>query len=290
MSLVCEARNIVEVVLERSSRIPVVMGVLNVTPDSFSDGGRYVDPGHAVRHGLRMIDDGAEIIDVGGESTRPGSEPVEPEEQIRRILPVIIGLSRKIGRSSRLISVDTSASNVADRALAAGANLVNDVSAGTVDPSMFPVVARHSAGIALMHMQGVPRNMQDGPSYNDVVEEVATFLEARAEVAIGAGIARDRIILDPGIGFGKTKADNLRLLSSLERLVKIGYPVLLGTSRKRFMGSICAESSPQELVGATIATTVLGYSKGVRLFRVHDVRHNRQALDVAAAIQDSRSS
>lgn len=263
----------------------LVMGILNVTPDSFSDGGLYLDEAEAVRKGQKMADDGADIIDVGGESTRPGALPVSSEEQIQRIVPVVRQLSAYFGREG-IVSVDTTQSAVAEAALGAGARIVNDVSAGRADPRMFPLVSEYQAGIVLMHMQGTPLTMQDNPAYIDVVEEVAGFLEERTAKAIKAGIPRDRIIIDPGIGFGKTKTDNLRLLASLERLVRMGFPVLLGASRKRFMGAICSESRPRDLLGATIATTTFGVMKGVGIFRVHDVRANRQAIDVITAISN----
>lgn len=261
----------------------LVMGILNITPDSFSDGGLYLNEVEAVRQGQKMADDGADIIDIGGESTQPGALPVSSEEQIRRIVPVVRQLSVRLGVEG-IISVDTTQSVVAEAALGAGARIVNDVSAGRADPKMFSLVSEYQAGIVLMHMQGTPLTMQDNPAYVDVVEEVAGFLEERAAKAIEAGITRDRIIIDPGIGFGKTKIDNLRLLASLDRFVRIGFPVLLGASRKRFMGAICNESRPSDLLGATIATTTLGVMKGVGIFRVHDVRANRQAIDVITAI------
>lgn len=272
-----------DVVLGMTSTRKLVMGVLNVTPDSFSDGGLYLNVPEAVRQAQKMADSGANIIDVGGESTRPGSLPVPAEEQIRRIAPVVHQLSVSLG-IDRIISIDTTRSAVAEAAFRAGARIVNDVSAGTADSGMFEVVSKHHAWIVLMHMQGTPLTMQDNPAYNDVVEDVATFLDTRATKAIEAGIPKDRIIIDPGIGFGKTKNDNLQLLASLDRFVKMGYPVLLGTSRKRFMGAICNEPHPVDLLGATIATTVLGVMKGVRIFRVHDARANRQAIDVITAI------
>lgn len=263
---------------------PLIMGILNATPDSFSDGGLYVDPALAARHGLRMAEEGADIIDVGGESTRPGAERVAVAEQLARVVPVIEAL-RKALPENVLISVDTTRAEVAEAALAAGARLVNDISAGRDDPRILECAARHGVPIALMHMQGEPKTMQDAPSYEDVAAEALAFLDARALAAQEAGIAPGNIILDPGIGFGKRREDNLRLLAELGRFVDRGYPVLLGTSRKRFMGAICGESRPAELLGATVATTALGVAQGVKVFRVHDIRPNRQAADVAAAIR-----
>ncbi|MBI2799651.1 MAG: dihydropteroate synthase [Gammaproteobacteria bacterium] len=261
---------------------PLIMGVLNVTPDSFSDGGQYADVSRAVMHAEIMAAEGADIIDIGAESSRPGAAAVAASEQLRRLTPVIEAL-----RSSRsvhcAISVDTRSPEVAEQILKAGATLVNDIS-GARDPRMLEVVAAQGAGIVLMHMQGTPQTMQIQPSYSDVVAEVVNYLAERAACAVQGGVQRARILLDPGIGFGKTKAHNLALLAALPRLVAVGYPVLLGTSRKRFMGSICRETVFADLVGATCATTALGMGAGVRIFRVHDVKANRQALEVAWAI------
>jgi dihydropteroate synthase len=262
---------------------PLIMGILNVTPDSFSDGGRFCNLDQAVLQAQRMAEEGADIIDIGGESTRPGAEPVKAEEQLERVIPAIRALRRCLPADC-LISVDTTRSMVAEAALGAGADLINDVSAGQDDPGMFETIAKYGVPVVLMHMQGTPRTMQDNPHYVNVVGEVATFLEFRAAKAQDAGVLRENIILDPGIGFGKRKNDNLRLIAELERFVGTGYSVLLGTSRKRFMGAICGEARPTELLGATVATTAFGVTKGVKIFRVHDVRANRQAADVVAAI------
>ena len=269
--------------LADTAQAPVVMGVLNVTPDSFSDGGRYTAQAAALAQARLMLEEGASIIDIGGESTRPGALPVPDEAQRARVLPVIEALRHDLG-GGFAISIDTRSADVAAAALEAGVDLVNDVSAAA-DPRMLEVVATHRAGIVLMHMQGTPETMQIAPSYADVTTEVIDFLAARADAALGAGIARERIVLDPGIGFGKTRSHNLTLLRELPRIVALGFPVLLGTSRKRFMGAICRETSPQELMGATCATTALGTAAGVRAFRVHDVKPNRQALEVAWAIR-----
>ena len=268
----------------RQSGMPLIMGILNITPDSFSDAGSFLDPEQALRHALEMVEDGADIIDVGGESTRPGSESVSVADQIARVVPVITMLRRQLSQD-RLVSVDTTRAEVAAAALDAGADLINDVSAGRDDPAMFPLVAEWGAPIVLMHMQGAPKTMQDNPHYHAVVEEVLTFLLERAKLAQAAGVAKENIILDPGIGFGKRKDDNLVLMANLDRFVDSGYPVLLGTSRKRFMGAVCNETRPQQLVAATVATTALGVMAGVRIFRVHDVRENRQAADVTHAIK-----
>lgn len=265
------------------------MGILNVTPDSFSDGGAYREISCAVSRAQIMQQEGADLIDIGGESTRPGAERIDVATQLARIIPVLEGIMADTDLSSRLlISVDTTQSRVADVALNLGAGMVNDVSAGTDDPEILDVVAAHRVPIVLMHMRGTPQSMQNNPVYDDVTAEVRDYLESRVEAAIGAGIARENIILDPGIGFGKRKEDNLMLLAHLDAFVELGFPVLLGASRKRFMGAICKEQHPKELLGATIATTVLGIRAGVRLFRVHDVKENRQAADVTAAVISHR--
>lgn len=264
---------------------PLVMGIVNVTPDSFSDGGRFLDPASACTQARRMLAEGADVLDVGGESTRPGAPDVDAAAQCARVLPVIRELAGGDVPAPH-VSIDTRSAAVADAALSAGACLVNDVSAGA-DPGMFECVARHGAGIVLMHMQGTPATMQDDPRYEDVVAEVRDYLLARAAAAEAAGIEHDRIVIDPGIGFGKTRRHNLRLLACLDALTGAGYPVMLGTSRKRFMGAICAETEFSRLVGATCATTAMGVAAGVRLFRVHDVRENRQAAEVAWACREA---
>ena len=265
---------------------PLLMGILNVTPDSFSDGGRFVDVKVATAAAERMVEEGADIIDIGGESTRPGSEGVDAPTQIARVLPIITALHMRLP-SKVLLSIDTRSVEVACAALAAGARIVNDVAAGS-QAGMFEAVAAHHAGIVLMHMQGTPNIMQQEPHYTDVVTEVRAFLFERAAKAAAAGIAPSNIVLDAGIGFGKTGAHNLRLLGALNEFAAGGYAVLLGTSRKRFMGAICSETNPMELLGATCATTALGVAAGVRIFRVHDVKANRQAADVAWAIRAQR--
>ena len=272
------------------------MGILNVTPDSFSDGGRWTEVDRAVDHGVEMARQGADVIDVGGESSRPGSERVAAVEQCQRVIPVIQRLHRRLAAEHPdvVISVDTTLADVAMPALEAGAAIVNDIAAGREDPGMLTAAARHGAGVVLMHMQGTPATMQQDPTYRDVVAEVVAFLAQRVEAASTAGVAKDRIIVDPGIGFGKTREHNLQLLAGLPQLVARGHPVLLGTSRKRFMGSICTYNgrgpAPHELVDATCATTALGVAAGVSLFRVHDVQANRRAADVAAAIETASKS
>jgi dihydropteroate synthase len=257
-----------------------VMGVVNVTPDSFSDGGLYLDLASAVEHGLALEAQGAAILDVGGESTRPGADPVEAEEESRRVVPVIQALVAA-GVSAQ-ISVDTSKAEVTERALAAGATLVNDVTALRAAPEMAELTAAAGADLCLMHMVGTPRTMQDDPQYDDVVAEVKRFLEERMAFAVAQGVREEKIILDPGIGFGKTVAHNLELLRRLPELVALGRPVLVGTSRKSFLGKLTGRGVDERIPG-TLATNVLAYERGARIFRVHDVAPSVDALTVAAA-------
>lgn len=259
------------------------MGILNVTPDSFSDGGQFNTIEAAINHGKQMIDEGADIIDIGGESTRPGSERVSEEEQIERVVNIIEVISKTIPEHVE-ISIDTTRSKVAEAALNAGATIVNDVSGGNDDPAIIELCSERKSPYIIMHMQGSPQTMQIDPEYDDVVADINLFLSNRAEQCVKKGIDRDKLVIDPGIGFGKTKSHNLTLLNNLNIFVDSGYPVLLGTSRKRFMGSICSVNTSDELVGATTATTALGVHAGVKIFRVHDVKPNRQAADVAWAI------
>jgi dihydropteroate synthase len=258
---------------------PIVMGVVNVTPDSFSDGGAWLDAGSAIAHGLELVEQGAQILDVGGESTRPGAEPVSEAEELRRVVPVVEELA---GARARL-SVDTSKAAVAAAALAAGATIVNDVTALRGDPTMAALVAERGCDVCLMHMLGEPRTMQRNPTYGDVVADVKAFLAARLEFAVAQGIAEERIWLDPGIGFGKTIDHNLELLRRLDELVDLGRPLVIGTSRKAFLGTITGRHDPRDRIAATIATNVLALARGARIFRVHDVAEARDALAVAAA-------
>ena len=258
-----------------------VMGVINVTPDSFSDGGRYLAAQDAIAHGLELEAEGAAILDVGVESTRPGAEPVPEVEELRRVLPVIEGLLER-GTGAQ-ISIDTSKSAVAARALEAGATLVNDVTALRGDPEMPGVVAAAGADCCLMHMLGDPRTMQRDPRYEDVVDDIKTFLSERLAAVVAAGVAEERILLDPGIGFGKTTEHNLELLRRLNELVALGRPVVIGTSRKSFLGRLTGRESPDDRVAATIATNVLAFERGARVFRVHDVAPVHDALAVTAA-------
>jgi dihydropteroate synthase len=276
------------------------MGVVNVTPDSFSDGGLFLDAGAAVAHARELVGEGADIVDVGGESTRPGAEPVSAEEELRRVLPVVEGIVAGAVAGARRpvfpqVSIDTSKASVARAALGGGASLVNDVSALRADPEMVGLVAESGCECCLMHMLGEPRTMQADPRYGDVVDEVRAFLEERLAFAVHEGVREERIMLDPGIGFGKTVAHNLALLARLDELARIGRPLVVGTSRKSFIGRILAdaagEAEPMDAerrLGGTIATNVLALERGASVFRVHDVAPVRDALVTAAATLNPR--
>jgi dihydropteroate synthase len=261
---------------------PVVVGILNVTPDSFSDGGGFLDPEAAAEQAATMLDEGADMLDVGGESTRPGSHPVSQEEEIRRVVPVLKRILS--ARPEAVISIDTYRSGTATAALEAGASLVNDVTALRGDPRMVSVVEGAACPVILMHMQGEPKTMQKEPHYEDVVGEVRDFLAERAEYAVAAGVRPENVIVDPGIGFGKNLEHNLALLRNLDAVVDLGFPVLIGASRKRFIERITGVQEARDRVSGTVATTVLAYERGATFFRVHDVRANREALAVAEAV------
>ena len=263
-------------------RRTLVMGVLNVTPDSFSDGGRYADPGAAADHAHQMCRAGADLIDIGGESTRPGSQRVDAGEQIRRIAPVLGALA---GRIRAVLSVDTTRSAVAQAACDLGVSLINDISGGLDDAGMLPLAADRKLPIILMHLQGQPQTMQIAPTYADVVEEVAEHLQARRRAAWEAGIAPHRILLDPGIGFGKTAEHNLALLRDLSRLAAVGSPLVLGTSRKGFIGRITGETEPSGRVIGTAASVAWCVANGAAIVRVHDVGPMSQVVRVIRAIQ-----
>jgi dihydropteroate synthase len=261
---------------------PVLIGILNVTPDSFSDGGDFLDPERAAARAAAMLDEGAQIIDVGGESTRPGSDPLPPEEEIHRVVPVIQKIVAE--RPDAIVSIDTYRAATAEAALEAGARLVNEVTALRGDPHLTEIVAGARCPVILMHMLGEPKTMQRDPRYGDVVREVRDFLAGRAGHAIAAGVDEENVILDPGIGFGKTLEHNLALLNHLDALVELGFPVLIGTSRKSFIGKITGVEEARDRVPGTLASTVLAYERGATFFRVHDVRANREALAVARAV------
>ena len=258
----------------------LVMGILNVTPDSFSEDGRFFDPEEAVRHAAQMVSDGADVVDVGGESTRPGSDPVPADEELGRVLPVIERIAQQ--NPDIPISIDTRKAEVADRALAAGASIVNDVSAGG-DPKMFDVVREHDAAIVLMHMKGEPKTMQEAPEYEDVVGEVHEFLRERVEASEFAGIDADRITIDPGIGFGKSLEHNLELMRRIDAFLDLGRPVLVGPSRKRFIGTLL-DVPEGERVEGTIGAVAWLASRGAHVVRVHDVREVVRAVRVIDAI------
>jgi len=258
---------------------PRIMGILNVTPDSFSDGGEWFEFGEAVEHGRALVAEGAAILDVGGESSRPGAAPVPIDEELRRVVPVIRAL-REVGAQ---LSVDTTKLTVAEAAVEAGATFVNDVTAFRYEPEIAGFVADRDCDCCLMHMLGEPRTMQDDPRYDDVVDDVRAFLEERAEFAVAEGVREERIMVDPGIGFGKTLDHNLELLRRLDEIVALGFPVMVGTSRKSFLGRLTGRDDPHDRIAATVATTVLALERGATVFRVHDVAPTKDALTVATA-------
>ena len=263
---------------------PLVMGVLNVTPDSFSDGGLHAGVAGAVAHAVAIVKQGADLIDVGGESTRPGSAPVEPAEQVRRVVPVIRELAASMPGVA--ISIDTTRRAVAEAALDAGASVVNDVSAGRDDPDLFRLAAERGAPVVLMHMQGTPMTMQQAPAYHDVVSEVTDFLKRRLDAAVSAGIDAADVLVDPGIGFGKTAGHNLELLRRVAELrATVGRPVVLGTSRKGFIGRITGEPDPARRLFGTAATVAWGIANGAAVLRVHDVGPMCQVTRMVRAIQ-----
>lgn len=257
----------------------LIMGVLNVTPDSFSDGGRFVETESAIRQGLRLIAEGADIVDVGGESTRPGADPVSANEEVRRVTPVIEALAPHI-----CISVDTMKASVAQAAIAAGASIVNDVTALTGDPDMGRVVSDSGVDAVLMHMQGTPRTMQQSPHYDNVVDEVAVYLRERLAASKALDIPRDHLWIDPGIGFGKNLAHNLSLLRNLATFKKLGVPLVVGTSRKSFIGRLLGDLPPQDRLEGTAATVALAIAAGADVVRVHDVKAMKRVALVADAV------
>jgi dihydropteroate synthase len=258
-----------------------IMGVLNVTPDSFSDGGRYYDPQKAIAHAGKMIEDGADIIDVGGESTRPGSDLVPLEVELERVTPVLEGIAGM--KSGVAVSIDTWKSEVAERALDSGAHAINDISGLQFDPKLASLAGTYGAGLIISHIKGTPKNMQGDPVYDDVVAEIKDFLERAAAKAIGEGARAQSIVLDPGIGFGKKLEHNLTILKRLGELVDIGYPVLIGPSRKSFIGTIL-DAPVEERLEGTLAAATMGVAHGAAIVRVHDVKEARRALALADAI------
>lgn len=262
-----------------------IMGILNVTPDSFSDGGLYLDKEKAIKHGMQLIEEGADILDVGGESTRPGSDAIPVEEEIRRIIPVITEIRKN---SDTLISVDTTKSEVSRRALDAGADILNDISALSLDPEVVTLAAERKVPVILMHMKGTPKTMQDNPTYDNLLEEIKSFFEERVETARSLGIQKEKIIVDPGIGFGKGLHDNLCLIKNLHFLEELDLPVLLGVSRKAFIGQIL-DLPPEERIEGTIASALLSILNGAHILRVHDVAAVKRAVLVAEAIMNDDS-
>lgn len=258
----------------------LIMGILNVTPDSFSDGGRFMDPGRALERALEMASDGADWIDIGGESTRPGAEPVDAAEEIRRVVPVVEALAKK----GLTVSIDTTKASVAEAAIGAGAAVVNDVSALSLDPAMAGVVAKHGVPLILMHMRGTPKTMQLDTKYVDLLSEVYGYLHERIEFAAGMGIDPESVIVDPGLGFGKSVGGNLELLGRLREFKSLGRPVLAGPSRKSFIGKTLNTADPYERLAGTIAACVLAAANGAAILRVHDVKEARRAAAIADAV------
>lgn len=265
----------------------LIMGIVNVTPDSFSDGGRSYDPDDAVKHAVQMVGDGADILDVGGESTRPGADPVSSEDEIHRVIPVIERLAAEVPDIP--VSIDTRKSNVARAAVGAGASIVNDISAGA-DPETFALVKESGAGLALMHMKGDPATMQVAPQYDDVVEEVRDFLAARIGAAVAAGVPRVHLCVDPGIGFGKSVAHNLALLHDVGSLRELRVPVLVGVSRKRFLGELTGVDEPAERLEGTAGAVAWCAGAGVDIVRVHDVKEMTRVVRVVDAIAQGSDS
>jgi dihydropteroate synthase len=265
-------------------RPPLVMGILNVTPDSFSDGGKFATTDAAVMHAEALAEAGADIIDVGGESTRPGSDPVEPAEQIRRVLPVLQSVAHRL---PVVFSIDTTSSEVASAALDAGATMINDISAGRDDPQILTLAARRRCPIILMHMLGRPKTMQQAPHYEEVTAEVAGFLDERIVAAGIHGVNIDKILIDPGIGFGKAREHNLELLKHLRELTVLGRPLVIGTSRKRFIGQITGETEVENRVFGTAATVAWSLANGASIVRVHDVGPIVQVVRVIQAIMEN---
>ena len=285
-STVSASQNVARVLTTRHGPIDmtcrtVLMGIVNVTPDSFYDGGKRFDSAKAAADGIEMIETGAEILDIGGESTRPGARPVPVEEELRRVLPVIRELRRSV---STPISIDTYKAAVARAALDAGADIVNDISALRFDPGMAALAAGEQVPIILMHMQGIPRTMQVEPHYGNVVREVSDFLAHRIRHATEAGLSKEQIVIDPGIGFGKTLQHNLALLRGLPSLASLGQPVLVGVSRKAFIGKVLDAAGPQERLEGSLAAAVAAALGGANILRVHDVKETHRALRVADAI------
>lgn len=264
---------------------PLVMGVVNVTPDSFSDGGRFIEPDEALAQALRLVDEGADILDIGGESTRPGAQPVEEAEELARVIPVI---ERLVAATDVPVSIDTTKADVMREAVAAGAAMINDVT-GLRMPGTLEAAAELSVPVCLMHMQGEPRTMQENPHYDDVIGDIESFFERRLAACVAAGIDGERIVLDPGFGFGKTLEHNLELLARLAELDRLGYPLLVGISRKSMLGAITGRERADERVSASVAAALMAADRGAAIIRVHDVAATVDALKVRAAVDSARA-
>ncbi len=266
---------------------PHLIGVVNVTPDSFSDGGNFLDPDGAVQHGLKLIEQGANILDIGGESTRPNADIVSPLEEQNRVLPVIEGLKKAMAKTGNIVplSLDTRNAETMQKGIDLGVDIINDISSLQYNSHSLNIVSKAQIPVILMHMQGTPQTMQDKPHYDDVVTEIFSFLQARIQVCTDAGIKRENIIVDPGIGFGKTLADNLALLRHLNRFHDLGVPVLLGASRKSFIEAICPNTPADQRLAGSLAAALQGLEQNVQLFRVHDVRQTKQTFDVWRAMR-----
>lgn len=261
----------------------LIMGILNVTPDSFSDGGQFLNKNSAIGHALKMIKEGADIIDIGGESTKPFSSPVSLDEELSRVLPVIEDLRKE---TDVCISIDTTKSEVANQALEMGASIINDVSAMEFDEKMIGIALKFDCPIVLMHMKGIPKNMQENPHYSSLISEIITYLNARIDFVLSKGIDRKKIIIDPGIGFGKSVENNFEIINNLNQFVDLGYPVMLGASRKSFIG-ITLDVPEDKRVEGSLAANIIGFQKGVSVFRVHDVDQTRKALTITKKIFNS---
>tara|TARA_B100000900_G_scaffold55532_1_gene41357 strand:+ start:2025 stop:2876 length:852 start_codon:yes stop_codon:yes gene_type:complete len=261
----------------------LIMGILNVTPDSFSDGGKYLEKNNAINHALAMIDNGADIIDVGGESTRPFSDPVSLDEEISRVIPVIKGIRKE---SDVCISIDTTKSEVATAALDSGASLINDVSAMEVDPLMIDVALKFDCPIIIMHMKGTPKSMQDNPQYESLISDIKDYLQERVDFIVSKGINSKKIVIDPGIGFGKTVENNFEIINNLNHFTKMGFPVMLGASRKSFIG-ISLDLPEEDRLEGSLAANIIGLQNGAKIFRVHDVAETNKAFVIANKIFNS---
>ena len=261
----------------------LIMGILNVTPDSFSDGGKYLEKNNAINHALAMIDNGADIIDVGGESTRPFSDPVSLDEEISRVIPVIEGIRKE---SDVCISIDTTKSEVATAALNSGASLINDVSAMEVDPLMIDVALKFDCPIIIMHMKGTPKSMQDNPQYESLISDIKDYLQERVDFIVSKGVNSKKIVIDPGIGFGKTVENNFEIINNLNHFTKMGFPVMLGASRKSFIG-ISLDLPEEDRLEGSLAANIIGLQNGAKIFRVHDVTETNKAFVIANKIFNS---